>query len=152
MGTPGDLRGPSNWAHLETRISNAERVLIRLSPIARPMEDRQRLAYFPAELDRIRYEAQSCIGALRGMLGRGLDLKTNSDAYGLALRVAAVELRHKTVTGWPGFALLMRKMLGDAIVPWLPSLFLAAVALPDVAAPDFDLAEVLAFGTAAEMS
>ena len=56
-----------------------------------------------------------------------------------------MELRHKTVTGWPGFALLMRKMLGDEIVPWLPSLFLAAVALPDVEAPDFDLDEVMDF-------
>ena len=133
------------FASYESRISNEERVLIRLSPVERPTGDRQRLAYFPVELDRIRYEAQSCIGVLRGRLQAGLDLKINSEAYGLALRVAAVELRHKTVTGWPGFALLMRKMLGDQIVPWLPSLFLAAVALPDVEAPDFDLGEVMEF-------
>ena len=49
------------------------------------------------------------------------------------------------MTGWPGFALLMRKILGDAIVPWLPSLFLSAVAMPDVEAPDFDLDEVMEF-------
>lgn len=132
-------------ASYESRISNEERVLIRLSPVERPAGGWQRLAYFPVQLDRIRYEAQSCIGVLRGRLQAGLDLRINSEAYGLALRIAAVELRHKTVKGWPGFALLMRKMLGGEIVPWLPSLFLAAVALPDVAAPEFDFHEVMEF-------
>ncbi len=127
------------------RISEVERVLIQHSPVAVMPGTVAESAYLPPELQIKRYYAHLVLPRLSGLLRKGLDLDVNAEGFGLALQVAAAELRLQTVAGWPGFALLMHKMLGDAILPWLPSLFLAATALPGIAAPAFDGDEVRQF-------
>jgi hypothetical protein len=80
------------------------------------------------------------------LVTRGTNLIHNSDSYGMALRLAAFELRWTLFLGWHGFALLMFKMLGAEVVPWIASLYLAAYALerPDDLA-GIELDEVLSF-------
>lgn len=133
-----------DFAALEARLTPLERAVIAHSPVTQRPEPEAESAFLPAVAQEARYAAHQVIPRLRGELGKGLDLRLRPEAFGLAL--AEAELRHRTVVGWPGFALLMRKLMGEAIVPWLPALFLAAVALPDAEAPAFDLAEVLGFG------
>lgn len=132
-------------AAYESRLTDLERTLIRLSPLLQPPSHAQRLAPWPVAQEQARYDLHMSVPRLRGLLLKGPDLRLHPEAFGLALGLGAFELRNSTIHGWPGFVLLMHKILGDAIVPWLPSLFLAAVALPDVVAPEFDLDEVLRF-------
>ncbi len=57
-------------------------------------------------------------------------------------------LSHGGITGWPGFVLVMRKLVGDAVLPWLPALYAAAAALPGVKVPAFGAEEVGEFRAA----
>ena len=125
-----------------SRISEVERLLIAHSPVAVMPGTVAESAYLPPELQMKRYYAHLVLPRLSGLLRKGLDLDVNPEGFGLAVQVVAVELRLQTVAGWPGLALLMHRMLGDAILPWLPALFLAATALPGIAAPAFDGDEV----------
>ena len=133
------------WNDFASRLTDLERTLIGLSPVLQPPSPVQRLAPWPVALEQARYDMHMVVPRLRGLLVKGPDLRLHPEAFGLALGLGAFELRNSTIHGWPGFALLMHKILGDPIVPWLPSLFLAAVALPGMEAVDFDLDEVLGF-------
>ena len=134
------------WTMLAQRLQNDERLLIARSPVLQPPVLGQQSSFWSETLEMSRYEAHMSIPRLKGLLRQGLNIHHNSEAYGLALKLGGFELRNNGIRGWPGFALLLRKLLGDAITPWLPSLFLAAVALPDLAdVPEFDLEEVLSF-------
>lgn len=134
------------WGEYAKRLANDEKLLIARSPVSLPPDNLQQLALWPQALEMGRYGEHMLVPALRRDLARGLQLPANSDSYGLALRIGAFEIRNGAIRSWPGFALFMRKVLGDRIVPWLPSLFLAAIALPDIVEPpEFELREVLDF-------
>ncbi len=67
------------------------------------------------------------------------------DAYGQALELSAFLLRNGLVTRWPAFAIAMHRTVGDAIVPWLASLYLSAVTLPTLRLSCEDAEEALDF-------
>ena len=133
------------WASYEQRISDAERACIANSPVTlNGMGSGASL--LEAGFDLARQSEHTLVPHLRERLDRlGADFKLNDEVYGTCMRLAAFELRNGNVIGWPAFALLFRKMLGDRVIPWLPSLFLGAVGTADMPRVEFDLDEVLGF-------
>lgn len=135
-----------DWAEFKLRISDVERVMIALAPVlVRPLRDEPHV-HCPYALALARFNAHTQVPfyAVR-IAGGKLAINSTEKRFTECLSVAVFELRHQTVAGWPGFALLMQRLFGDNIAPWLPALFLAAIAQPAMPRPDFDLDEVLAF-------
>ena len=135
-----------DWAGYEARISALERASIQAAPVRKRALEKEPFTYFSAELVAARWKAHGQVPFITESLAKGhLTLEVANTRFAECLGVACFELRHGCVESWPGFALLFHKMFGPAVVPWLPSLFLAAVAQAHVPRPQFDLEEVLAF-------
>ena len=133
------------WASYERRISDSERACIANSP-AILSSTVSGASLLETGLDLARQSEHTLVPHVREKLDRlGANFKLNDKVYGTCMRLAAFELRNGNVTSWPAFALLFRKMLGDCVIPWLPSLFLGAVGTAGVPRVKFDLDEVLGF-------
>lgn len=135
-----------DWSSYEERISWAERSAIQLAPLTiRPTPNHVN-AFFPYELLRARWRAHGQVENVKlRMLNRGLGLESANLCFTEILAIASFELRQGFVSSWPAFALLFHKIFGDAVLPWLPSLFLAALGQAEIPRPQFDLDEVLNF-------
>ena len=143
--TAGGGSDKEPWASYEHRISGAERACIANSPVTHSSAV-SGTSLLEIGFDLGRKNEHTLVPDVREKLDRlGADLLVNDEAYGTCMRLAAFELRNENVTSWPAFALLFRKMLGDRVVPWLPSLFLGAVGIAGVPKVEFDLEEVLGF-------
>ena len=135
-----------DWAGYEERISWAERSAIQLAPLlVMPTPDHVS-AYFSDELFQARWKAHVQVSNISAALAKGkLDVEIANVRFAECLAIASFELRHGFIASWPAFALLFYKMFGDAVLPWLPSLFLAALGQGTVPRPQFELEEVLNF-------
>ena len=139
-----------DWSSYEARISALEKASIQAAPVLlRPLAG-EPFTYFPAELVVARWKAHGRVLYIAERLAQSLAKANVADEsvtphFAECLSLACFELRNRCVESWPGFALVFHKMFGPAIWPWLPSLFLAAVALPHTPRPEFDLEEVLGF-------
>ena len=135
-----------DWGSYEARISWAERSAIQMAPLrVMPAPDHVN-AYFPYELLRARREAHVYVTGISTSLGkRRMELDDFNICFTQCLTIASFELRHGFIASWPAFALLFHKIFGDAVLPWLPSLFLAALGQEGIPCPQFDLDEVLNF-------
>ncbi len=135
-----------DWSSYEARLSPLERASIQAAPVVqRPLEN-ESFTHLPVELVVARWMAHEPVIAIAGSLARGgLALEVKNTRFAECLAIACFELRFRCVESWPGFALLFHKMFGPAVWPWLPSLFLAAVAQAHMPRPQFDLDEVLGF-------
>jgi len=144
----GNLEEPEEeepWSTYERQISDAERAYILRSPVDAKQID-QALPLWSVGIELARVDEHTLARHVRTVLEqRGSNLMHVSDEFGYAARVACFELRNGHVQSWQGFALLFRKMLGENGVPWIPMLFLAAVAAPDIISFEFDFEEVLRF-------
>lgn len=135
-----------DWSAYEERISFLERSAIQLAPLRVMLTPDHVNAYFPYELLRLRREAHAYVTSIVFSLGkRRMELEDFDICFTHCLAIANFELRHGLVASWPGFALLFHKMFGDAVLPWLPSLFLEALGQGHLPRPQFDLDEVLNF-------
>ena len=133
------------WSEYERQLTDAERAYILRSPAGYSL-NLEGLALWQQGIELARQSEHMLVPSIiKALEERGILLKLNSDAFGLAARLAAFEIRHKTVESWPAFALLFRKMLGEKVIPWLPALYLAAHGFSDVNREIPDLAAVLDF-------
>ncbi len=118
------------WSRYERGLSDAERAYILDSPSGLSPGITQGMSLWDEGVRLARSSEHTLVPAVRESLeNRGIGFKLNAEGYGLAMRLAAFELRTESVARWPAFALLFRKMLGEKAVPWLPSLYLGAIAL-----------------------
>ncbi len=133
------------WASYERRISDAERACIASSPVTLSSTV-SGASLLETGIDLARRSEHTLVPHVRERLDRlGADFLVNDEVYGTCMRLAAFELRNGNVKSWPAFALLFRKMLGDRVIPWLPSLFLEAVGTAEMPRVELDLEEVLGF-------
>jgi hypothetical protein len=135
-----------DWSSYEARISPLERASIQAAPVReRPLE-KEPFTYFPAEIVTARWKAHVQVPFIAESLAKGyLELEVVNVRFAECLVIACFELRHRLVESWPAFAMLFHKMFGPAVLPWLPSLFLAAVGQANIPRPQFELEEVLNF-------
>jgi hypothetical protein len=135
-----------DWLVYEQRLSPLERASIQAAPVVnRPLAD-EPFTYFSAELLVARWKAHAHLSFIAESLAKGhLDLETTNIRFAQCLSLACFELRLGFITSWPAFALLFHKLFGEAVGPWLPSLFLAAVGQANMPRPQFDFDEVLAW-------
>ena len=134
------------WSSYERSLTDAERALILRSPAFAEPEIYKGIPLWQQSREIARYSEHMLVPAITKSIDElGLALIHNADTYGLALRLAAFELRNEHVTRWPAFALLFRKMLGEKAVPWLPSLYLAAIGLEPNWRNDADFEDVVRF-------
>jgi hypothetical protein len=149
MATFGKMPPPIEdelWYSYEQSLTDEERAYILRSPALLDSVSSQNLSLWNQGLEVARQSEHTLVPHVARVIAEGgLGLKVNSDAYGLALRLAAFEIRNKCVTRWPVFALLFRKILGEGIIAWLPSLYLAAHAMEPQSPIREELDEVLAF-------
>lgn len=135
-----------DWGSYEARISQLERASIHMAPVRFAPAADHVSAYFPVELLRLRQKAHLCVRHIAASLDKGrMELEDFNICFTQCLTIASFELRHGFVAKWPAFVLLFHKMFGDAVLPWLPSLFLAALGQGGIPRPQFDLDEVLNF-------
>ncbi len=135
-----------DWSSYEARISPLERASIHMAPMRKRPLAKEPFTYFPAELMAARFKAHAHVDYIAESLAKGhLTLEVTNIRFAECLVLASFELRHRLVESWPGFALLFHKMFGAAVLPWLPSLFLAAVGQAHIPRPQFELDEVLNF-------
>ncbi|MFO1033485.1 MAG: hypothetical protein U1E15_05175 [Hyphomicrobiales bacterium] len=148
IGVFGSLETPENdepWSTYERGLTDRERAVI----LASPMTSFAPNAHGDLFDDSLAFWRRS-EHLLLEIVWPAFETDTpqigaDTDIYGLVMRMAEFELSRETVSRWPAFALLFRKMLGENALPWLPSLYLGAAAL----VPGFDirtdLDELLAF-------
>ena len=135
-----------DWGAYELRSSALERASIHLAPIKQVPSSAHVSAYFSDELFQARWKANVQVSNISAALAKGkLDVEIANVRFAECLAIASFELRHGFIASWPAFALLFYKMFGDAVLPWLPSLFLAALGQGTVPRPQFELEEVLNF-------
>ncbi len=134
------------WNSYERRISALEAASIQAAPVMERALENEPLTYFPADIIVARWRAHAQVPFIAESLAKAnLDLELPNVRFAQCVQLACFELRYRLVESWPAFVLLFHKMLGPAVLPWLPSLFLAAVGQPQTPRPQFDLEEVLAF-------
>jgi hypothetical protein len=140
--------GSMDWSSYEERISPLERASIHAAPVRQRPFEKEPFTYFPAEIVTARWKAHGQVPFIAESFAKGyLDLEVVNYHFSQCLVIACFELRHRLVESWPAFALLFHKMFGSAVLPWLPSLFLAAVGQAHIPRPQFELEEVLNFHT-----
>ena len=134
------------WIAYEAHLTEEERSYIQQSPVQLMDQKPDGLDSWQEGLWLARHSEHTLIPHLRkSLVENGRAFKTNSDCYGLLMRLAAFEIRNHRVTNWECFALLFLKMFGDEVLPWLPSLFLGAVGLEQESQPNFTLEEIYDF-------
>ena len=134
------------WSSYERGLSDAERAHILRCPAVQLKPNSNSLPLWEQGADLARVSEHTMVPFVRKIIEeRGITLKHSSDAYAMAARLAAFEVRTGAIKNWPSFALLFRKMFGEKAIPWLPMLFMAAVAAPDIERVPVDFEEVLAF-------
>ena len=135
-----------DWSSYAANLSALERASIQAAPVLqRPLEN-EPFTYFSAELVVARWKAHARVSYIAESLAKGSGVAEGAPPhFAECLGLACFEMRHACIETWHGFALLFHKMFGPAILPWLPSLFLAAVGLPNMPRPEFDLEDVLEF-------
>jgi hypothetical protein len=134
------------WRAYEAQISELERASIQAAPVLQRPTQSETFTYFSSELAVARWRAHARVPQLAAALSGGnLNLEVVNVRFAECLAIAIFELRHGFIASWHGFAVLFHQMLGPAVLPWVPSLFLAAVGQANVTRPQFDLGEVLGF-------
>jgi hypothetical protein len=133
-------------AGYEVRISAVERAGIQAAPVRELALAGEVFSYFPAEIVALRRKAHVQVPFIAESLAKGhVGLEVANIRFAECLAIAGFELSHGFVSSWAGFVLLFYKMFGPAVLPWLPSVFLAAVGQDGCPRPQFDLDEVLNF-------
>ena len=134
------------WIAYEAHLSDEERKYIQESPVQLLDRMPEGLDGWQESLWLARHSEHTMVPHLRkSLMEQGRVLKHNSDCYGMMMRLAAFEIRNRSVTSWECFALLFFKMFGEDVVPWLPSLFLGAVGFEQEHRPTFTLEEIYDF-------
>ena len=135
----------------EGRIDMIERASLAAAPVRFSPASNEINTFVSNELQEQRRRSHDCLPFLRFQLGEVKhDLSRDPELFGMCLKLAMFELRHRFVLGWPGFVLVFMKLLGAEHAPWFPALFLGAVATPNMPRVAFELDEVLSFGQALE--
>ncbi|MCB1440668.1 MAG: hypothetical protein KDJ63_12920 [Nitratireductor sp.] len=143
----GEFRRVEFLGHA-SHLTPVERVLLGRTPTAHAKDREQEVAFLPAGLEDLRFAAHMDRHRITSLLKRGTDVQVNPEGFGLALKLAAFELSHEGITTWAGFVLIMQKLVGDQILPWLPALYRAAAALPGAKVPAFAAGDIAAFAAA----
>ena len=135
----GNLETPEDdfpWSDYERSLTQAERACIVHSPSTTQSHAANQKNLWSQGLELARVGEHMLLPAIRQSIDEnGISLAVNAEAFGLAMRLAAFEVRNTRMTRWPAFALLFRKLLGENAIPWLPALWLGALGLQ----PDLDI-------------
>ena len=135
----------------EGRIDMIERASVAAAPVRFSPASNEINAFVSNELQEQRRRGHDCLPVLRFQLSEaGHDISRDPELFGMCMKLAFFELRHRFVLGWPGFVLVFVKLLGAENAAWFPALFLGAVATPNMPRVAFELDEVLSFGQALE--
>ncbi len=81
---------------------------------------------------RGQYLAYRELRIVRGMVPDARSLDEIEPFIGKLARVAAFDLAQEKIAGFPAFRFLYERLLGAKTRPWLPSVFCAAAALPQI--------------------
>ncbi len=82
---------------------------------------------------RRQYIAYQPLKALRGAIPAAAEAVVPEGFLGAAIRIAAGDLAEERLDGFPPFRFLYERLLGAEARPWLPGIFCAAAALPQIA-------------------
>jgi hypothetical protein len=134
------------WSSYERKLTDAERAHILRCPAGQLSSNMASMPLWEQGAELARVSEHILVPHIRKTIEeRGIALIHNFEGYGLASRLACFEVRVGPVKSWHSFALLFRKLLGEKAVPWLPMLYLSAIAAPDISPAPNDFDEVLAF-------